>query len=102
MLLGTVVALSVLSACSLHMAVLAGGGGNSPNIFVQNGDAAHSNGSKRQVIECIHEAGPEQTNLPQQHGADGCATLARCYLLVVLLGGSFFNVFVLSACWRCP
>ena len=34
---------------------------NGPNIFVQNGDAAHSS-SKRQVIDYIYEAGPEKIN----------------------------------------
>ena len=31
----------------------------------------------------------KKMNYPQQYGADGCATHARCYLLMVLLGGSF-------------
>ena len=34
---------------------------NGPNIFVQNGDAAH-NSSKRQVIDYLYEAGPEKIN----------------------------------------
>ena len=60
---------------------------NVPNTFVQNGDAAHSS-SNRQVIVYVFEAGPEKINQPQQHGADGCTTHARCYLLM-LPGGSF-------------
>ena len=34
---------------------------NGPNIFVQNGDAAHSN-SKRQVIDYRYKAAPEKTS----------------------------------------
>ena len=87
MLLGTVVAFSVLPACSMllstHGWVCARGGEetqihyrkynvirtidakvsnpNGPNILVQNGYAAH-NSSKRQVIDYIYEAGPEKIN----------------------------------------
>ena len=37
-------------------------GANGANIFVQNGDAAHNSGSKRQVIDYISEAGPGKFN----------------------------------------
>ena len=52
---------------------------NGPNVFVQNGDAAHSS-SKKQVIDYLYEAGPEnkkatshssstaQIDVPHTHG----------------------------------
>ena len=60
------------------------------NIFVQNDDAAHKS-SKRQVTDYRYEAGPAKINKPQQNGANGCATHARCCLLV-LMGGSFLTL----------
>ena len=73
---------------------------NSSNIFVQK-DAAH-NSSQRQVIDYIYEAGqaPKKITQPQQYDAGGCAKRARCYLLVVLLGGSF-STLLCSLCVGC-
>ena len=70
------------------------------SIFVQNGDAAH-NSSRRQVIDFTYtRQAPKKST---SHGSTAQMDLphARCYLLVVLLGGIFFNVVVLSACWLC-
>ena len=79
MLLGTLVAFSVLSAFSLLSTHGRVGeeaqiddrkyitidekvlNRNGPNIFVQNDYAAH-NSSKRQVIDYRYEAGPEKIN----------------------------------------
>ena len=53
---------------------------NGPNIFVQNGDAAH-NSSDRQVIDCLYDSGPEnptshsstaQIDVPHTHGVTCC------------------------------
>ena len=110
MLLGTVVALSVFSACSLlstHGWVCSRGkkhklmiGGimigtvdvkvlnpNGPNFFVHNGEAAQQQQKTGRPLQ-MRSRGPEKIDKPQQDGADGCATHARCCLLV-LLGGSF-------------
>ena len=71
-----------------------------PNIFVQNGDAAH-NSSRRQVVDYILRSRPRKNQL---------ATAVRrrwmCHARTVFpasgaAGRQFFNVVVLSACWLC-